>query len=70
MRWNGGVRFIQIRVDIRVAGEGVCFRAVGEVVYVFRTDDVNEFERGLAGRLGLRLTLIRRLCFGGRSSGC
>ena len=71
MRWDGGVRFIQVGVNIRVAGEGVRFRAVGEVVDVFRADDVDEFERGLAAAgLGLRLTLSRSLGLGGRSSGC
>ncbi len=69
MRWNGGVRFIQVGVDIWVAGEGVCFRAVGEVVDVFRTDDVDEFERGIAARQGLCLTLSRPLSLNGWGNG-
>ena len=72
MRRDRGVRFIQVGVDIGVAWEGVCLRAVGEIVDVFGADDVDEFEGGLGHitRLRLRLILIRRLGLGGRSSGC
>ena len=53
MRGDWGVRFIEVAINVRVAREGVRFGAIGEVVYVFRTDDVDEFERGFAARQGL-----------------
>ena len=71
MRGDWGVGLIEVAINVRVAGEGVRLRAVGEVVDVFRADDVDEFERGLAAAgLGLCLTLSRRLGLGGQSSGC
>ena len=70
MRGDWGVGLIEVAIDVRVAGEGVRLRAVGEIVDVFRADDVDEFECGLAARRGLCLTLIRRLGLGGRSNGC
>jgi hypothetical protein len=71
MRGDWGVGLIEVAINVRVAGEGVRLRAVGEVVNVFRTDDVDEFEcRFAAAGLGLRLSLGRRLCLGGRSNGC
>ena len=45
MRGDWGVGLIEVAINIRVAGEGVSLRAVGEVVDVFRADDVDEFER-------------------------
>ena len=70
VRGDWRVRLIKVAINIRVAGEGVRLGAVGEVVDVFRADDVDEFERGLAARWGLCLTLIRGLALGGRSNGC
>ena len=70
MRGDWGVGLIEIAINVRVAWEGVCLRAVGEVVDVFRADDVDNFERGLAARRGLCLTLSRLLGFGGKSGGC
>ena len=72
MRGDWGVRLVKVGVDFRIAGEGVRLRAVGEVVDVFRSNEVDEFECGLGTitRLGLCLTLIRRLGLGGPSSGC
>ena len=64
MRGDRGVGFIQVRVDIGVAWVGVRLRAVGEVVYVFRTDDVHEVECGLTARQRLSLTLSRHLGLG------
>jgi len=71
VRGDWGVGFIQVRVDIGVAGERVRLGAVGEVVDVFRADDVDEFERGFAAAgLGLCLGLSGRLGLRERSSGC
>ena len=71
MRGDWGVGFTEIAINVRVAGEGVCFRAVRKVVDVLGADDVDEFERGLAtAGLGLGLCLSRRLRWGGKSSGC
>ena len=70
MRGDWGIRFIEVAINVQVARETVRLRAVGEVVDILRTHDVDEFERGFAGRLGLCLTLIRRLGLGGRSGGC
>jgi len=72
MRGDWSVGLVQIGVDFGIAGEGVGLGAVGEIVDIFRADDVDEFERGLGTitRLRLCLTLIRRLGLGGRSSGC
>ena len=71
MRGDRGVRFIEVAINVRVAWEGVGLRAVGEVVDVFRADDVDEFERGFAtAGLGLCLALSWRLSLGGKSTGC
>ena len=51
MRGDWGVGLIEVAINVRVAGEGVGLRAVGEVVEVFRTDDVDEFECGFAAGL-------------------
>jgi hypothetical protein len=48
MRGDRGVGLIKVAINVRVAGEGVCLCAVGEIVNVFRPDDVNEFQGGLA----------------------
>ena len=64
MRGDWGVGFIQVGIDIGVAGEAVRFRTVGEVAYVFRTDDVHEVECGLTARQRLSLTLSRHLGLG------
>ena len=70
MRGDWGVGFIEVAINVRIAGERVRFRGVGEVVDVLRADDVDKFERGLTAGLGLGLTLSRRLGLGGRSNGC
>jgi len=72
MRRDWGVRFIEVAINVRVAWEGVGLRAVGEVVDVFRADDVDEFERGLGTttRLRLCLILIRSLGLGRQSRRC
>jgi hypothetical protein len=70
MRGNRGVGLIEVAINVRVAGEGVCFRAVGEVVDVLRADDMNELKRGLAAGLSLCLGLSGRLGLGGWSYGC
>jgi hypothetical protein len=69
MRGDWGVGLIEVAINVRVAGEGVRFRAVGEVVDVLGADDVDEFECGLATRQRLSLTLSRSLCLGGRNNG-
>ncbi len=71
MRGDWGVGLIEVAINVRVAGEGVRLRAVGEVVDVLRADDVDEFEGGLAAAgLGLCLTLSRALGLSRRGSGC
>ncbi len=70
MRGDRGVGFFVVAIIVGVAGEGVRFRAVGEVIDVFRADDVREFERGFAAAgLALCLTLSWRLGLGGQSGG-
>jgi len=66
MRGDWGVGLIEVAIDVWVAREGVRFRAVGEVVDVFRADEVDEFERGFAVN-GLR---CRRFGLNGRGNGC
>ena len=71
MRGYWGVGFIEVAINVRVAGEGVRLRAVGEVVDVLRADHVDEFERGLAAAgLGLCPTFSRGLGLSRRGSGC
>ena len=64
VRGDWGVGFIEVGVNVGIAGEGVCFRAVREVVDVFGADDVYEFERGLALLAGLAPEFEPALAFG------
>ena len=67
----GAFGLFKLELISRVAGERVRLRAVRKVVDVFRADDVDELERGLAAAgLDFGLTLSRRLGLSGKSSGC
>jgi hypothetical protein len=57
VRGDCGVGLIEVAINVWIAREAVRFGAVGEVVDVFRTEDVDEFECGFAVRLRLHLTL-------------
>jgi len=54
VRGDRGVGLIEVAINIQIAGEGLRLRAVGEVVDVFRADDVDELERGLGTIARLR----------------
>jgi hypothetical protein len=70
VRWDRGVRLIEICIDRRITGKGVRGRTVGEVVDVSRADMVDERENCGIGSVGRLLGRIRRRARRGRRSCC
>ena len=72
MRGDWRIGLVQVVVDFGIAGERVRLGAIGEIIDVFRADNVNEFQRGLdvAGGLALCLTLSWLGGLGGWRGGC
>ena len=64
MRGDWGVGLIEVAINVRVAWEGVRLRAVGEVVDVFRADDMDEFECWVCCWAGTAPDFEQALVFG------